>query len=169
MSWVTATILDAEWSTRPRNAFGARPRRYIRSWLFSLGFTVFWRARTASWQEQEQEKQLFPRGRSPHRTAFDPSPPRNFRTPHTTQPKARSKSSKPLMPQPWQLQRISVSCHRAGTLRISHRCALAPRAYNAGQRAGQKPRWQSSDAPFSASRVEMCCSPDHSSSKTAVC
>ena len=44
------TIIHADWSNRPRTAFGDGPRRYIRSWLFRLAVTVFWRALTASWR-----------------------------------------------------------------------------------------------------------------------
>ena len=41
--------------------FGAGPRRYIRSWLFRLAVTVFWRALTASWRQEGKRKQVFPR------------------------------------------------------------------------------------------------------------
>ena len=42
--------------------FGAGPRRYIRSRLFRLAVTVFWRVRTASWRQKGERKQVFPRG-----------------------------------------------------------------------------------------------------------
>ena len=51
--------------------FGARPWRYIRSWLFSSAFTVLWRAVTASWRENRGGKQLFLRvlrATEPHST-----------------------------------------------------------------------------------------------------
>ena len=41
--------------------FGAGPRRYIRSRLFSLAVTVFWRALTASWRQKGKRNQVFPR------------------------------------------------------------------------------------------------------------
>ena len=39
--------------------FGARPWRYIRSWLFSSAFTVLWRALTASGRENRGESSSF--------------------------------------------------------------------------------------------------------------
>ena len=63
-------------------------------------------------------------------------------TPHTLQTDPTI-TNKPLPPQPWHLERISASYHRAGTLPTR---THAPRAYNAGQRAGRKPRRQSRDA-----------------------
>ena len=42
--------------------FGAGPRRYIRSRLFRLAVTVFWRALTASWRQKGKRKQAFPPG-----------------------------------------------------------------------------------------------------------
>ena len=41
--------------------FGAGPRRYVRSRLFRLAVTAFWRALTASWQQKGKRKQMFPR------------------------------------------------------------------------------------------------------------
>ena len=41
--------------------FGAGPRRYIRSRLFRLAVTAFWRAFTASWRQKGKRKQIFPR------------------------------------------------------------------------------------------------------------
>ena len=41
--------------------FGAGPRRYIRSRLFRLAVTAFWRALTASWQQKGERRQIFPR------------------------------------------------------------------------------------------------------------
>ena len=41
--------------------FGAGPRRYIRSRLFRLAVTVFWRALTASWRQKGKRKQGFSR------------------------------------------------------------------------------------------------------------
>ena len=55
------TILHADRSNKPRTAFGAGPRRYIRSWLFRLAVTAFWRALTASWRQKGKQKQIFPR------------------------------------------------------------------------------------------------------------
>ena len=95
--------------------FGARPRRYIRSWLFNLGFTVFWRPHRFL-AEKCVGRAAPSSGPSPDKKAFDPSPLRNFRMAHSTQPPDRSNSYKPLLPQPWQPQRISASYHRAGTL-----------------------------------------------------
>ena len=40
--------------------FGARTRRYIRSRLFRLAVTAFWRALTASWRQKGKRKQIFP-------------------------------------------------------------------------------------------------------------
>ena len=39
--------------------FGAGPSRYIRSRLFSLAVTAFWRALTASWRQKGKRKQIF--------------------------------------------------------------------------------------------------------------
>ena len=49
---------------------GAGPRRYIRSPLFRLVVTVFWRALTASWRQKASESR-FSSGHSHYRTAFE--------------------------------------------------------------------------------------------------
>ena len=54
--------------------FGAGPRRYIRSRLFRLGVTVFWRALTASWQQKGKRKQVFPRAIRTTELPSNPSP-----------------------------------------------------------------------------------------------
>ena len=59
--------------------FGARPWRYIRSWLFSSAFTVLWRALTASWRGNRRGKQLFLRVLRATEPHSDPSTLRNFR------------------------------------------------------------------------------------------
>ena len=41
--------------------FGAGPRRYIRSRLFRLAVTAFWRAFTGSWRQKGKRKEIFPR------------------------------------------------------------------------------------------------------------
>ena len=41
--------------------FGAGPMRYIRSRLFRLTVTAFWRAFTASWRHKGKRKQILPR------------------------------------------------------------------------------------------------------------
>ena len=92
--------------------FGARPWRYIRSWLFSSAFTVLWRALTASWRENRGESSSFSGFYGPQNRMrpFDPAQLQNVSRPH------RPNSFKPLPPQPRQPQRISASYHRAGTL-----------------------------------------------------
>ena len=54
--------------------FGAGPRRYIRSRLFRLAVTVFWRALTASWRQQGKRKQVFPRAIRTTELPSNPSP-----------------------------------------------------------------------------------------------
>ena len=50
--WVMAPISTVTGQLRREPLFGARPWRYIRIWLFSSAFTVFWRTCTASWREK---------------------------------------------------------------------------------------------------------------------
>ena len=54
--------------------FGARPRWYIRSRLFRLAITVFWRALTASWRQKGKRKQVFPRAIRTTELPSNPSP-----------------------------------------------------------------------------------------------
>ena len=54
--------------------FGAGPRRYIRSLLFRLAVTVFWRALTASWRQKGKRKQVFPRAIRTTELPSNPSP-----------------------------------------------------------------------------------------------
>ena len=54
--------------------FGAGPRRYIRSRLFRLAVTVFWRALTASWRQKGKRKQVFPRAIRTTELPLNPSP-----------------------------------------------------------------------------------------------
>ena len=53
---------------------GAGPRRYIRSRLFRLTVTAFWRAFTASWREKGKRKQIFPRAVRTTELPSNPSP-----------------------------------------------------------------------------------------------
>ena len=74
--------------------FGAGPRRYIRSRLFRLAVTAFWRAVTASWRQKGKRKQIFPRAVRTTELPSNPSP-LTFRI-------TRSKSYRPLRhTQPW--------------------------------------------------------------------
>ena len=54
--------------------FGAGPRRYIRSRLFRLAVTDFWRALTASWRQKGKRKQIFPRVIRTTELPSNPSP-----------------------------------------------------------------------------------------------
>ena len=54
--------------------FGAGPRRYIRSQLFRLAVTAFWRAFTASWRQKGKRKQIFPRAVRTTELPSNPSP-----------------------------------------------------------------------------------------------
>ena len=54
--------------------FGAGPRRYIRSRLFRLAVTAFWRALTASWRQKGKRKQIFPRVIRTTELPSNPSP-----------------------------------------------------------------------------------------------
>ena len=54
--------------------FGAGPRRYIRSRLFRLAVTAFWRAFTASWWQKGKRKQIFPRALRTTELPSNPSP-----------------------------------------------------------------------------------------------
>ena len=54
--------------------FGAGPRRYIRSRLFRLAVTAFWRALTASWRQKGKRKQIFPRAVRTTELPSNPSP-----------------------------------------------------------------------------------------------
>ena len=54
--------------------FGAGPRRYIRSRLFRLAVTAFWRALTASWRQEGKRKQIFPRAIRTTEPPSNPSP-----------------------------------------------------------------------------------------------
>ena len=54
--------------------FGAGPRRYIRSRLFRLAVTAFWRALTASWRQKGKRKQIFPRAVRTTELLSNPSP-----------------------------------------------------------------------------------------------
>ena len=54
--------------------FGAGPRRYIRSRLFRLAVTAFWRALTASWRQKGKRKQIFPRDIRTTKLHSNPSP-----------------------------------------------------------------------------------------------
>ena len=54
--------------------FGAGPRRYIRSRLFRLAVTVFWRALTAYWRQKSKRKQVFPRAIRKSELPSNPSP-----------------------------------------------------------------------------------------------
>ena len=53
--------------------FGAGPRRYIRSRLFSLA-VAFWRALTASWRQEGKRKQIFPQVIRTTELPSNPSP-----------------------------------------------------------------------------------------------
>ena len=55
--------------------FGAGRRRYIRSRLFRLAVTAFWRAFTASWRQKGKRKQIFPRAVRTTEPAFEPFAP----------------------------------------------------------------------------------------------
>ena len=54
--------------------FGAGRRRYIRSRLFRLAVTVFWRALIASWRQKGKRKQVFPRAIRTTEMPSNPSP-----------------------------------------------------------------------------------------------
>ena len=54
--------------------FGAGPRRYIRSRLLRLTVTAFWRARTASWRQKGNRKQIFPGAIRTTELSSNPSP-----------------------------------------------------------------------------------------------
>ena len=54
--------------------FGAGPRRYIRSRLFRLAVTAFWRALTASWRQKGKLKQIFLRAVRTTELPSNPSP-----------------------------------------------------------------------------------------------
>ena len=54
--------------------FGAGPRRYIRSRLFRLAVTVFWRTLTASWRQKGKRKQVFLRAIRTTELPSNPSP-----------------------------------------------------------------------------------------------
>ena len=54
--------------------FGAGPRRCIRSRLFRLAVTAFWRAVTASWRQKDKRKQIFPRAIRTTELPSNPSP-----------------------------------------------------------------------------------------------
>ena len=68
------TILQADWSNRPRTAFSAGPERYIRSRLFRLAVNAFWRAFHASWRQKGKRKQIFPRAVRTTELPSNPSP-----------------------------------------------------------------------------------------------
>ena len=55
--------------------FGSGPRRYIRSRLFRLAVTAFWRALTCFLAEKRQAKADLSSGHSHDRTAFEPFAP----------------------------------------------------------------------------------------------
>ena len=54
--------------------FGVGPRWYIRSSLFRLAVTAFWRALTASWRQKGKRKQIFPRAIRATELPSNPSP-----------------------------------------------------------------------------------------------
>ena len=54
--------------------FGAGPRRYIRSRLFRLAVSAFWRALPASWRQKGKRKQVFPRAIRTTELPSNPSP-----------------------------------------------------------------------------------------------
>ena len=54
--------------------FAAGPRRYIRSRLFRLAVTAFWRALTASWRQKGKRKQIFPPAIRTTELPSNPSP-----------------------------------------------------------------------------------------------
>ena len=55
--------------------FGPGPRRYIRTRLFRLAVTAFWRALTASWRQKGKAKaEIFPRAISTIELPSNPSP-----------------------------------------------------------------------------------------------
>ena len=54
--------------------FRAGPRRYIRSWLFRLAVTAFWRALTAPWRQEGKGTQIFPRAIRTTELPSNPSP-----------------------------------------------------------------------------------------------
>ena len=54
--------------------FGAGPRRYIRSRLFKLAITIFWRALTASWRQKGERNHVFPRATRTTELPSNPSP-----------------------------------------------------------------------------------------------
>ena len=109
MSWVMATILDADWSTRlrtacrrptlaghPKLAFQLSIHRFVAcTYRFLAG-------------KQGGEAALSPGSWPQNRVRpFDPAQLQNVARSH------RSNSFKPLPPQPWQPQRISASYHTA--------------------------------------------------------
>ena len=54
--------------------FSAEPTRYIRSRLFRLTVTAFWRALTASCRQKGKQKQIFPRAVRTTELPSNPSP-----------------------------------------------------------------------------------------------
>ena len=54
--------------------FGAGPRRYIRSRLFRLAVTAFWRALPASWRQKGKRQQIFPQAIRTTELPSNPSP-----------------------------------------------------------------------------------------------
>ena len=100
--------------------FGAGPRRYIRSRLFRLAVTAFWRAFTASWRQKGKRKQIFHRAVRTTELPSNPSP-WHFGT-------TRSKSYRPLRhTQPWKPTSFSKipthtgrGCHTHAPVSYTH-------------------------------------------------
>ena len=80
--------------------FGAGPRRYIRSRLFRLAVTAFWRAFTASWRQNKRKQRSF-LGPLARQNCLRILRPWHLWT-------TRSKSYRPLRhAQPWQPRSLS--------------------------------------------------------------
>ena len=58
----------------PEQLSGAGTRRYIRSRLFRLAVTIFWRALTASWRQKGKRKQVVARAICTTELPLNPSP-----------------------------------------------------------------------------------------------
>ena len=109
--------------------FGDGPRRYIRSRLFRLAVTIFWRALTASWRQKGKRKQVFPRA---IRTTELPSNPSLLSTRDGAQLTFRNNQIQILQPsstlgttQPWQP--TSQSGKESAQLPVLHHCCSANR------------------------------------------
>ena len=127
--------------------FGAGPRRYIRSRLFRLAVTVFWRALTASWRQKGKRKQAFPPGAI--RSTELPSNPSPLSTRDGAQLTFRNNRIQILQTsstlgttQPWQ-----PTSPRKLPTHTARGCHTHAHTYNAGQRD------KSPDNPATPSRT----------------